>query len=283
MTRTGGIRGWLLAVAVIALIVGGLYLYFGSDRTIAGIISFLGWWYSWGLAAISFVARSVIRRVADERNRVADAATVLADRISPMTRTGGIRGWLLAAAVIALIGGAYLLIGFIISVEGISQPYTTAPERRFYRTGAIMSFLGWSLSWGIVAISFVARSVIRRVADERDKTERKLMPNTNHSGTTGWLLAMAILQIVLAVLGPAFIAGMASDVGGPPLTSGETFIAVLIFGLPWAAGMTAMMFIARSVIRKLVAERRVYSVGGRETIIRPDDRYSGIIGGDDGN
>ena len=164
MTRTGGIRGWLIPGAIIALIHGAfaLFLVFqaladeellADDVNVVVMIMFLETALFGGIAAILFVARSVIRRVADERNELAAKQEKYAGGIPPGTRTGGIRGWLITAAVIALIHVAIAL--YLVS--------RMLP----------MWFLETALFGGIAAISFVARSVIRRVADERNELAAK--------------------------------------------------------------------------------------------------------------
>lgn len=86
-----------------------------------------------------------------------------------MTRTGGISGWLIAAAVVNLVFGGMWLIGFFFAIaETAAAPVDTD---RFYTGvgGVLISIVGMGVCGGLAAISFVARSVIRRVAAERDQ------------------------------------------------------------------------------------------------------------------
>ena len=86
-----------------------------------------------------------------------------------MTRTGGISGCLIAAAVVNLVfGGFWLIILFV----GIAEMVTAPVESdRFYTGvgGVLISIVGMGVCGGLAAVSFVARSVIRRVASERDQ------------------------------------------------------------------------------------------------------------------
>lgn len=79
-----------------------------------------------------------------------------------MTRTGGISGCLIAAAVVNLVFGGMWLIGFLF---GIAETATAPLESdRFYTGvgGVLISIVGMGVCGGLAAVSFVARSVIRR-------------------------------------------------------------------------------------------------------------------------
>ena len=78
-----------------------------------------------------------------------------------MTRTDGIRGWLIAAAVIALLAMTFYFALFIIGMVAVFRSYPLVRP-------TVLAFIATTLFGGVAAISFVARSVIRRVADERD-------------------------------------------------------------------------------------------------------------------
>ena len=107
-----------------------------------------------------------------------------------MTRTDGIRGWLIAVAVIVLVGGFYPI--FLLAdaadragrannaraagYDYIADPLYAEVAGRFLAATALLALIA-----GIATTSFIARSVIVRLAAERDELAAAL-PETADVG-----------------------------------------------------------------------------------------------------
>lgn len=94
-----------------------------------------------------------------------------------MTGTDGISGWLIAAAVVNLVFGGMWLIGFLFGIaETAAAPVETAGLAL-----VLVSIVGVGICGGLAAVSFATRSVIRRVASERDQATASRQSGTQES------------------------------------------------------------------------------------------------------